>query len=256
MKAVELFDVKGKIALITGSTGGLGSALAHGLCENGATVILNGRNKEKLDRQVQEFTQAGYSVYGFAFDIADSEQINEAVAKINHEIGTIDILINNAGVTVRSPLEDFKDSDWDTIININLTGAYKVAKAVVKGMISRKSGKIINIGSLQCELGRPSITPYAASKGGLKMLTKGMAVEWGKYNIQTNGIGPGYFKTSMTKPLYENEEFDKWVCSRTPSNRWGLPKELIGALLLLSSSAGNYLNGQMIYVDGGLLASV
>lgn len=256
MKAAELFDVKGKIALVTGSTGGLGSALAQGLCENGAIVILNGRNKEKLEQQVQEFTQAGYTVYGYAFDITDSEQINEAVSKINREIGAIDILINNAGITVRSALEDFNDSDWDTIIGINLTGAYKVAKAVAKGMIARKSGKIINIGSLQCELGRPSITPYAASKGGLKMLTKGMAVEWGKYNIQTNGIGPGYFKTSMTKPLYENEEFDKWVCSRNPSNRWGLPEELIGTLLLLSSPAGNYLNGQMIYVDGGLLASV
>jgi gluconate 5-dehydrogenase len=219
-------------------------------------VILNGRNQEKINQQVKELQILGYSAYGYKFDITDSKQINEAIEKINEEIGTIDILVNNAGITIRTPLENFKDEDWDTIINTNLTGAFKVSKAVVKGMIEKKEGKIINIGSLQCELGRPSITPYAASKGGLKMLTKGMAVEWAKYNIQINGIGPGYFKTEMTTALFENSEFNDWVCSRTPSNRWGLTEELIGALLFLSSSASNYVNGQMLYVDGGLLASI
>lgn len=256
MTSTELFNLKGKTALITGSTGGIGHALAKGLCENGATVILNGRDKDKLEQQVLEFKSVGYTVYGYCFDITDSSQINEVIEDVNRNIGTIEILVNNAGVTIRSPLEDFNDSDWEKIININLTGAYKVSKAVVKEMIFKKAGKIINIGSLQCELGRPSITPYAASKGGLKMLTKGMAVEWAKYNIQSNGIAPGYFKTNMTKPLYENNEFDAWVCSRTPSKRWGLTDELCGVLIFLASSASDYVNGQMIYVDGGLTASV
>jgi len=252
----KLFKVDGKIALITGSTGGIGAALARALCENGAIVILNGRDEGKLEQQVIEFRNAGHNVYGYCFDITKSNQITEAIERISKSVGTIDVLVNNAGMTVRSPLEDFNDEDWDAIISINLTGAYKVSKAVVKGMISKKFGKIINIGSLQCELGRPSITPYAASKGGLKMLTRGMAVEWAKHNIQSNGIAPGYFKTNLTKPLYENSEFDNWVCSRTPSKRWGLTEELGGALIFLASSASDYVNGQMIYVDGGLTASV
>jgi len=256
MKYRNLFNLKGKVGLVTGSTGGIGKAFAEGLSEQGVTVILNGRNQQKLDQQVKEFKDRGYDVYGIQFDIADSTQVKEAIDKISKEIGLIDILVNNAGITIRGPLEDFKDDDWDTIMNTNLTGVYKISKAVAKGMISKGAGKIINIGSLQCELGRPSITPYAASKGGLKMLTKGMAVEWAKYNIQVNGIGPGYFKTEMTKLLYADAEFDKWVCSRTPSGRWGLTEELVGALIFLSSSASNYVNGQMIYVDGGLLASV
>ncbi|MFV0377620.1 MAG: SDR family NAD(P)-dependent oxidoreductase [Mangrovibacterium sp.] len=256
MKSNKLFDIEGKIALVTGSTGGIGKAFARGLCENGATVVLNGRNPQKLDAQISEFRDLGYRVYGYSFDIADSIQIEKAIEKMNDEIGSIDILVNNAGITVRNPLEEFNDDDWDRIISTNLTGAYKLSKAVAKNMILKRSGKIINIGSLQCELGRPSITPYAASKGGLKMLTKGMAVEWAKYNIQINGIGPGYFKTDMTKPLVENQEFSDWVCSRTPTQRWGETEELIGALLFLASPGSNYVNGQIIFVDGGLLASV
>lgn len=256
MKINELFDIEGKIALITGSTGGLGQAFGTALCENGAIVILNGRDVKKLEAQTSKFKELGYKVFGYPFDLTNSKQIENVIQKINSEVGIIDILVNNAGVTIRTPLEDFNDDDWDTIIGTNLTGAYKISKAVAKGMIKQKSGKIINIGSMQSELGRPSITPYAASKGGLKMLTKGMAVEWAKYNIQTNGIGPGYFKTEMTQALYENPEFDKWLCSRTPSKRWGDPEELIGALLFLASSASSYINGQMIYVDGGLLAGV
>lgn len=252
----QLFNIKGKIALVTGSTGGIGQALARGLCESGARVILNGRDAVKLERQAREFKDHGYDVYRQAFDITNSGEITKAIDEINQSIGSIDLLINNAGITVRSPLEDFRDSDWETIINVNLTGAYKLSKAVAKGMIAKRAGKIINIGSLQCELGRPSITPYAASKGGLKMLTRGMAVEWAKYNIQSNGIAPGYFKTNLTKTLYENQEFDEWVCSRTPSKRWGLTDELCGAMIFLASSASDYVNGQMIYVDGGLTASV
>ena len=242
--------------MITGSTGGLGSLFASGLAENGCTVILNSRSREKADAQLKQFNNLGYSAYSSAFDVTNSEEINEAIQLIRKEVGEIDILVNNAGINLRAPLEDFDDDDWDKVIGINLTGAYKVAKAVVKSMIERKSGKIINIGSMQSELGRPTIAPYAASKGGIKMLTKGMATDWAKYNIQVNGIGPGYFKTELTKPLYENPEFDAWLCKRTPIKRWGNVEELLGALLFLSSDASSYVNGQMIYVDGGLLATV
>lgn len=256
MKTEKLFNIKGKVALVTGSSGGLGSIFANGLAENGCTVILNGRNREKLERQAAEFKNKGYSVYVCVFDVTNSEQIKLAINQLEIELGSIDILVNNAGINLRAPLEDFSDDDWDKVIGINLTGAYKVAKVVVKGMIEKKAGKIINIGSMQSELGRPTIAPYAASKGGLKMLTKGMATDWAKYNIQTNGIGPGYFKTDMTQALYENPEFDSWLCGRTPSNRWGNTEELLGALLFLSSDASSYVNGQMIYVDGGMLACV
>lgn len=256
MKSDKLFNIEGKVALITGSTGGLGSIFARGLAENGAFIILNGITSDKLDLQVQQFRESGYRAFGHVFDVTDSDQINQAIMRINEEIGKIDILVNNAGINLRAPLEKFNDDDWDKLIGVNLTGVYKVSKAVVQGMISQKSGKIINIGSIQSELGRPTIAPYAASKGGIKMLTKGMAVEWAKYNIQVNGIGPGYFKTDMTRTLYENPDFDSWLCNRTPSNRWGDPEELLGALLFLSSAASNYVNGQMLYVDGGLLASV
>jgi gluconate 5-dehydrogenase len=252
----NIFNVEEKIALLTGSTGTLGIAFAKGLAHQGAVVILNGRNQEKLNAKVQELEMMGVKVYGYAFDVTQSKEVNKAVQDIIREIGPIDILVNNAGVQVRGALEEFRDEDWQKIISVNLTGAYLVAKAVVPSMIKRKSGKIINIGSVQNELGRPGIAPYAASKGGLKMLTKGMAVDWAKYNIQVNGIGPGYFKSEMTQALYENPEFDAWLCERTPSKRWGDPEELIGALLFLASDASSYVNGHMIYVDGGLLASV
>jgi gluconate 5-dehydrogenase len=252
----NIFNVSGKIALVTGSTGGLGNTFARGLAQHGATVILNGRNKEKLDRKVNELKKEGFLAYGFAFDVRDSEQVNRAVVEIEKEIGPIDILVNNAGITIRAPLDEFSDEDWDAVIGTNLTGAFVVARAVVKSMIRRRSGKIINIASVQAELGRPTIAAYTAAKGGLKLLTQGMAIDWAKHNIQVNGIGPGYFKTDMTKPLYEDPEFDAWLCARTPSNRWGDPEELIGALLFLSSDASSYVNGHMLYVDGGLLSSV
>jgi gluconate 5-dehydrogenase len=252
----NLFSVKGKKVLITGSAGSLGSGYAEGLAERGATVILNDRDQNKLQAAVDILKEKGYKAYGSLFDVTNSTQIADAIKQIKKEVGVIDVLVNNAGINLRAPLHEYSDDDWDKVIGINLTGTYKVSKEVVQEMIKQKSGKIINIGSMQSELGRPTIAPYAASKGGVKMLTKGMAVDWAKYNIQVNGIGPGYFKTDMTKPLYENPEFDAWLCSRTPSNRWGDTKELLGALLFLSSDASNYVNGHMLYVDGGLLASV
>ena len=219
-------------------------------------MVLNGRNPQKVNDQLEKFKARGLEVEACVFDVTDSEQITGQLKGIEQKLGGIDILVNNAGINLRAPLEVYDDEDWEKVIGINLTGAYKVAKAVAKGMIKRKGGKIINIGSMQSELGRPTIAPYAASKGGIKMLTKGMATDWAKYNIQTNGIGPGYFKTDMTKPLYEDPEFDAWLCSRTPSNRWGKAEELTGALLFLASDASSFVNGQMIYVDGGLLSTV
>jgi gluconate 5-dehydrogenase len=252
----NLFSVIGKIALVTGSTGALGNTFTKGLAEHGATVILNGRNKDKLEQKVRELKDQGYNAFGYVFDVTSSDQVTKAVEAIQEEIGPIDILVNNAGITLRAPLDQFKEEDWDKIIGTNLTAAFIVAKAVVQAMIRRKAGKIINIASVQSELGRPTIAPYTASKGGLKMLTRGMAIDWAQHNIQVNGIGPGYFKTEMTKPLYENPEFDAWLCERIPGNRWGNPEELIGALLFLSSDASSYVNGHMLYVDGGLLSSV
>ena len=251
-----MFSVKNKTALVTGSTGGLGYAFAKCLAQHGAHVIINGRNQQRIDDAIKKLNNEGLSVSGVVFDVTNRQQVAEAAEKIQAEKGGVDILVNNAGVNLRNPLHDFSDEDWDKVIGINLTGTYNVSKAFVKGMIEKKSGKIINIGSMQSELGRPTIAPYAASKGGVKMLTRGMAVEWAKFNIQANGIGPGYFKTELTRPLYENPEFDAWLCSRTPSDRWGDVEELLGALIFLSSHASSYVNGQMIYVDGGLLASV
>ena len=256
MKSEKLFSIAGKTALVTGSAGGLGQSFAAGLAENGARVILNGRNREKLKTQFDSFIEKGYLADMVLFDVTDSKEIDKAVKAVIEKYGQIDILVNNAGINLRAPLEEFSDEDWERVIGINLTGAFKVSRAVSKYMIGRKKGKIINIGSMQSELGRPTIAPYAASKGGIKMLTRGMAADWAIQNIQVNGIGPGYFKTEMTKALYEDPEFDQWLCNRTPSNRWGKPEELLGALLYLSSDASNYVNGQMFYVDGGLLATI
>lgn len=252
----KLFDLSGNIALITGSGGGLGLFMARGLAAHGAKVILHGRNRQKLEAASRELLEAGLDVVTTKFDVTDAGAIEGGVNAIVQEHGAIDIMVNNAGMQHRGPLEEFPEDAWDKIISTNLKAPWLIAKAVVGDMIRRRKGKIINICSMQSELGRPTITPYATSKGGLKMLTKGMAVEWAKHNIQVNGIGPGYFKTDMTRALYEDPEFDQWLCSRTPSNRWGEPEELIGALVFLASDASSYVNGQILYVDGGLLASV
>jgi gluconate 5-dehydrogenase len=250
------FDLKNKKVLITGSSGGLGYTMAHGLAKEGATVILNGRNKDKLHKAIQLLKQKSLQVDGYVFDVTDKNQVKESILMITEKYGSIDVLVNNAGIQIRGPLEDFEENDWDLIIKTNLSSAFIVGKHVVRGMIERRSGKIINICSLQSDLARPTIAPYSASKGGLKMLTRAMATEWAKHNIQVNAIGPGYFKTEMTKALYENKEFDAWLCSRTPANRWGNPEELLGSLIFLASEASSYVNGQIIYIDGGMTACV
>jgi gluconate 5-dehydrogenase len=252
----ELFSLKGKNILITGSSRGIGYTLARGLGQAGSTIILNGRQLQTVEKAAVRLKKMGIRTVQSVFDVSDEKSIIQEVEKILQETGAVDILINNAGMTIRGPLEDFKREDWQRIIDINLTGAFLTAKAVVKGMIKRKAGKIINICSIQSDLARPTIAPYTASKGGLKLLTQGMATDWGKYNIQVNGIAPGYFKTELTKPLYEDEKFDAWLCARVPANRWGDPQELIGAAVFLASKASDYVNGHILFVDGGLRACV
>lgn len=251
-----MFDLSNKVALITGSSQGLGLVLAKGLGQAGATVVLNGRDEKKLANAVSGLKQQGLAAYGSPFDVRDEAAIQRQVDLIEKEIGPIDILVNNAGIQIRAPLHEFEAEDWRKIIEVNLTGAFLTSKSVAKGMIKRRAGKIINICSIQSELARPTIAPYTASKGGLRNLTRGMATDWGKFNIQANGIAPGYFKTEMTKRLYEDKDFNAWLCGRTPANRWGNPEELIGAAVFLASRASDYVNGQIIYVDGGMSVCV
>lgn len=252
----SLFDLTGKVALITGSYQGIGFVLARGLGQAGATVVLNGRNEEKLERAVETLREEGLRVYGSLFDVTRSDQIRERIGSIGREVGPIDILVNNAGIQKRAPLEAFDETSWRQIIDTNLTALFLVTREVVKGMIARRSGKIINICSMLSEMGRPTIAPYTASKGGVKMLTKAMAVEWGKYNIQVNGLGPGYLRTEMNRALFEDPKFDAWLCGRTPAGRWGEPEELIGPVVFLASRASDFVNGHILYVDGGILAAL
>lgn len=252
----DLFNLEGKIALITGSSRGLGFAFAVGFAEAGATVIINGRNKETVRQRVEEIRQKGGRAEGYAFDITDSLQVERNVTLIEQNVGPIDILVNNAGIHRRNPLEKLTEEDWKAVIDLNLNAAFVVAKYVVRGMIQRKKGKIINITSLMAEGARPTVANYCAAKGGLKMLTKAMAVEWGKYSIQANAIGPGYFLTDLTKPLAEDPKFDAWVRQKVPAGRWGDPSELVGTAIFLASKASDFVNGQTIYVDGGWLAAL
>jgi len=252
----DLFDLTGKIALVTGSSQGLGHTLARGLGEAGATLILNGRNAERLNAAVTALSQGGLKVTGALFDVADPVQVREKVPALEREVGPIHILVNNAGIQRRAPLETVDEAVWQEVLSTNLTAVFLVSKAVVQGMIARKAGKIINICSLMSEMARPTVGPYMAAKGGVKTLTKSMAVEWGKYNIQVNGLGPGYFVTPMNKPLVENPQFDSWIKGRTPTGRWGLPEELIGTAVFLASAASDFVTGQIVYVDGGILAAL
>jgi gluconate 5-dehydrogenase len=254
--AHHLFDLHGKVALIAGSSRGLGFAIARGLGQAGATLVLNGRDEQRLRNAISVLSEEGLTVYGYAVDVTDERTIQEKIPSIEEEVGPIEILVNSAGIQRRGPLEHIEESAWREVININLTGVFLASKHVAQKMIARKAGKIINICSLMSEFGRPTTGPYAAAKGGVKMLTKAMAVEWAKYNIQVNGIGPGYFLTEMTKPLAEDPAFDAWIRSRTPAGRWGNPAELVGTAIYLASSASNFVTGQIIYVDGGIFAAL
>lgn len=252
----EMFNIKGKVALVTGSSHGLGKGYATVLGKCGARIVINSHVDTGLEETANELKALGIETYISKFDITKTKEVEAAIGKIEKEFGEIDILVNNAGIQIRHPLEEFPEEDFDAIINTNLKGAFIVSKAIAPSMIKKKCGKIINICSLQSALGRETIAPYAAAKGGLQMFTKAMCVEWAKHNIQVNGIAPGYFDTEMTKALVENETFNSWLCGRTPANRWGKPEELHGALLLLASNASSFINGQVIYVDGGVLVSM
>ena len=255
---MDLFDLKGKIALVTGSTDGLGKAIAKGLGKAGASIIVNGRSSEDtLNRVVEGFKSNGIVAFGNLCDVTSEAQVTEMVSNIEKDVGSIDILINNAGINIRSRLEEMPLEKFKHLVDINLLAPFIVSKIVAKGMIKRRSGKIINICSMMSELGRNSVGAYAASKGGLKMLTQSMTTEWAKYNIQINGIGPGYFATKLTAPLrVEGSPFNDFIISRTPAGRWGNPDELVGAAIFLSSKASNFVNGHILYVDGGILATI
>ena len=256
--SLNLFNLKGKTALITGGTHGLGMAMAMGIGKAGATVVVNGHSsQQKIDDALAQYKEAGIDAKGYLFDVTDEQAVKTNIAKIEKEVGHIDILINNAGIIKRVPLEDMEVKDFEQVIKVDLVSPFIVSKYVVKGMIARKSGKIINICSMMSELGRNTVGAYAAAKGGLKMLTRNMATEWARHNIQTNGIGPGYFATSQTAPIrVEGHPFNDFIVSRTPAGKWGDPDELAGAAIFLSSEASNFVNGQIIYVDGGILATI
>jgi gluconate 5-dehydrogenase len=256
MNHSERFSLQGRRALITGSAQGLGYTMATGLMAAGAEIILSDLNAERVGAAAAALRQQGGIVSTAVFDVAKPAEVKPAVAAIERTTGPIDILINNAGIHRYAALADMDIAHWQQVIDVNLTGAFVVAQAVAQGMIARQSGKIINVCSLMSEATRPSTANYTAAKGGLKMLTKSMCVEWGRFNIQANGIGPGYILSDMTKHLAEKPEFDSWVKSRTPAGRWGTPDDLIGAAVFLASPAANFVNGQVLYVDGGWLAGL
>ena len=252
----NLFDLSGKRALITGSARGIGNVLAKGLAQYGAEIVINDKDQQKAEFAASQLEAEGYCAKAYAFDVTNAMQVENAIAQIEKNIGPIDILINNAGIQRRHPFVEFPEQEWDEVVDVNQKGVFLVSQQVAKYMIKRSSGKIINIGSMQSELGRKTITPYAATKGAVKMLTRGMCVELAEYNIQVNSIAPGYFSTDMTAALVNDDAFSSWLFQRTPAARWGKPEELIGAAVFLASSASNYVNGHMLFVDGGMLAAV
>ncbi|MFF7980865.1 SDR family oxidoreductase [Streptomyces sp. NPDC007901] len=248
MAAHPLFDIGGRTALVTGSSRGIGLALARGLAQAGCTVVLNGRDEDRL-------AEAAAGIPGSrtaAFDVTDGPSVAAGIADVEERVGPLDILVNNAGMQLRAPLLEFTDTDWHRILDTNLTSAFLVGREAARRMTARGHGKIINICSLQSEVARPGIAPYAATKGALKMLTKGMCADWGPQGVQVNGLGPGYIETELTRPLVDDEEFSAWVRRRTPAGRWGRTEDLVGGVLFLASPAADFVSGQVLYVDGGM----
>lgn len=254
--ASELFSLRGRRAFITGSGQGIGHTLARGLAAAGAEIVLNDIDPSRLEAAVSALRGEGLVAAGRCFDVTNAVQVESVLGEVETAIGAIDILINNAGIHRRAPLEEMPLSSWQAVIDVNLTSAFLITKAVAPGMLRRGYGKVINICSLNSEISRPTIANYAAAKGGLKMLTRAMAVEWGDRGVQANGIAPGYLRTDMTTVLTIDPAWDRYICARTPAGRWGDPRELIGAAVFLSSRASDFMNGQILTVDGGLLAAL
>lgn len=247
----QLFDLDGTLALTTGSSQGIGLALSEGLAAHGARVIINGRDTGKVERAVADLRAKGFDAYAAAFDVT-SKEVGTDIDRIEREIGPIGILINNAGMQFRTPLEDFPADKWEELLKTNISSVFYTSQAVARHMIKRGAGKIINIGSVQSEMARPSIAPYTATKGAVKNLTRGMSADWARYGLQINGIGPGYFSTPLNQALVDNPEFSSWLEKRTPAGRWGDVEELVGAAVFLAGKASSFVNGHMLYVDGGI----
>lgn len=256
------FNLEGKTALVTGAVYGIGLAIATALAEAGATIVFNNRSKEGFERGTAAYAEAGIPAHGYRFDVTDEQAVTEAIKTIENNVAPIDILVNNAGIIKRIPMTEMSAEDFREVIDIDLNGPFIVSKAVIPGMIQRGGGKIINICSMMSELGRETVSAYAAAKGGLKMLTRNIASEYGQYNIQCNGIGPGYIATPQTAPLRQKQPdgsrhpFDQFILAKTPAARWGDPEDLGGPAVFLASPASDFVNGHILYVDGGILAYI
>jgi len=249
------FDLTGRRALVTGGGSGLGFAIARGLAHAGATVVLNGRNRDKLAAARAALAADGFDVRTAPFNVTDADAVSEGIAEVERVQGAVDILVNNAAMNQRKALEDFAPAEWRGLMAANLDGAFFVTRALLPALKARRCGKIINICSLASDIGRPNIVPYAVSKGALRMLTRALAVELAPHNVQVNGIAPGFFKTDMNAALVADRDFSAWVARRTPAGRWGEPPEIAGAAVFLASRAADYVTGHVLYVDGGFSAS-
>ena len=257
-----MFRLDGKVALVTGASYGIGFAIAKGMAKAGATITFNDINQELVDKGLAAYEAEGIKAYGYVCDVTDEDAVNALVAKIEAEVGSIDILVNNAGILKRIPMHEMTAAEFRQVIDIDLNGPFIVSKAVIPSMMKKRAGKIINICSMMSELGRETVSAYAAAKGGLKMLTRNICSEYGEYNIQCNGIGPGYIATPQTAPLREPQAdgskhpFDSFICAKTPAGRWLDPEELVGPAVFLASNASDAVNGHILYVDGGILAYI
>lgn len=254
---MKLFDLTGKTALVTGGTHGLGMAMAKGLAEAGARLVVNGHTASRMEQALEHYRESGITAHGYLFDVTNEQEVEAAIRSIEQDVGPIDILVNNAGIIKRVPLDEMEVADFKAVIDVDLVAPFIVAKHVVKGMTERGGGKIINICSMMSELGRDTVGAYAAAKGGLKMLTQNMATEWARRNIQVNGIGPGYFATEQTAPIRKDgHPLHEFIIGRTPAGEWGQPDQLQGAAVFLAAEASDFVNGHILYVDGGILATI
>jgi gluconate 5-dehydrogenase len=262
MNTADIFLLRGKVAWVTGASYGIGFAIASALAEAGASIVFNGRSREHIDKALEDYKKAGFSAYGYVCDVTDEKAVQETLARIERDAGTVDILVNNAGIIKRIPMIEMSTEDFRAVVDVDLTAAFITSKAVIPAMIKKGGGKIINICSMMSELGRETVSAYAAAKGGLKMLIKNIASEYGQFNIQCNGIGPGYIETPQTAPLRERQAdglrhpFDQFIIAKTPAARWGTTEDLKGPAVFLASPASDFVNGHILYVDGGILAYI